>query len=109
MNPLATFGNPFGVDTLMIFFIILLLFGARKLGQLSRELGEAMRKPSDDREKREEDDQPGIPLPTTLLALLSLAAITTLSGLGVLTRGEVLALIVMTLLVWVVAKLGSRP
>jgi len=40
---LASFGNVFGVDTLMIFFLVLLLFGAKKLPELAKGLGQAVR------------------------------------------------------------------
>lgn len=40
---LAAFGNLFGPDTLVIFLIILVFFGAKKLPELARSLGQAMR------------------------------------------------------------------
>ena len=40
---LAAFGNLFGPDTLVIFLIILIFFGAKKLPELARSLGQAMR------------------------------------------------------------------
>src|SRR5690606_29442573 len=40
---LAAFGNLFGPDTLIIFLIILIFFGAKKLPELARSLGQAMR------------------------------------------------------------------
>jgi sec-independent protein translocase protein TatA len=40
---LAAFGNLFGPDTLIIFLIILVFFGAKKLPELARSLGQAMR------------------------------------------------------------------
>ena len=46
LNPhvsLAAFGNLFGPDTLVIFLIILVFFGAKKLPELARSLGQAMR------------------------------------------------------------------
>jgi sec-independent protein translocase protein TatA len=43
MNTLATFGNIFGVDTLMIFFVVVLLFGAKKLPELAKGVGGAIR------------------------------------------------------------------
>jgi len=43
-NPtIAAFGNLFGPDTLVIFLIILVFFGAKKLPELARSLGQAMR------------------------------------------------------------------
>jgi sec-independent protein translocase protein TatA len=40
---LGSFGNLFGPDTLIIFLIILVFFGAKKLPELARSLGQAMR------------------------------------------------------------------
>jgi sec-independent protein translocase protein TatA len=40
---LAAFGNLFGPDTLIIFLIILVFFGAKKLPELARSLGQAMK------------------------------------------------------------------
>ena len=40
---LAAFGNLLGPDTLIIFLIILVFFGAKKLPELARSLGQAMR------------------------------------------------------------------
>jgi sec-independent protein translocase protein TatA len=40
---LAMFGNLFGPDTLIIFVFILIFFGAKKLPELARSLGQAMR------------------------------------------------------------------
>ncbi|HET6408427.1 MAG TPA: twin-arginine translocase TatA/TatE family subunit [Chthoniobacteraceae bacterium] len=40
---LAAFGNLFGPDTLVIFLIILIFFWAKKLPELARSLGQAMR------------------------------------------------------------------
>ena len=42
MTPLATFGNIFGPDMLVIFLIMLLLFGAKKLPELARGLGQSL-------------------------------------------------------------------
>ena len=42
MTPLATFGNLMGVDGLMIFMVLLLLFGAKKLPELARGLGQSL-------------------------------------------------------------------
>lgn len=39
---LATFGNIFGPDMLVIFLIVLLLFGAKKLPELARGLGQSL-------------------------------------------------------------------
>jgi sec-independent protein translocase protein TatA len=39
---LATFGNLFGPDMLVIFLIVLLLFGAKKLPELARGLGQSL-------------------------------------------------------------------
>lgn len=40
--PLASLGNFFGADGLMIFVVILLLFGAKKLPELARGLGQSL-------------------------------------------------------------------
>ena len=40
---IATFGNFFGADTLIIFLVILLLFGAKKLPELAKGMGQALR------------------------------------------------------------------
>jgi sec-independent protein translocase protein TatA len=40
---LATFGNFLGPDTLIIFLIILIFFGAKRLPELARGLGQAIR------------------------------------------------------------------
>lgn len=40
---LASFGNLFGPDAIFIFLIILVFFGAKKLPELARSLGQAMR------------------------------------------------------------------
>ena len=39
---LATFGNLLGPDMLVIFLIVLLLFGAKKLPELARGLGQSL-------------------------------------------------------------------
>jgi sec-independent protein translocase protein TatA len=41
--PLASLSNLFGPDALFIFLIILVFFGAKKLPELARSLGQAMR------------------------------------------------------------------
>src|SRR4051812_18194730 len=43
MIPLATFGNIMGFDGLLIFLVLLLLFGAKKLPELAKGLGSAVR------------------------------------------------------------------
>ncbi|HEX8296491.1 MAG TPA: twin-arginine translocase TatA/TatE family subunit [Chthoniobacteraceae bacterium] len=51
---IASFGNFFGPDTLIIFLVILLLFGAKKLPELARGMGQAVRefsKAKDDLER----------------------------------------------------------
>jgi len=40
---LATIGNFFGPDTLIIFLIILVFFGAKRLPELAKGLGQAIR------------------------------------------------------------------
>ena len=42
ITPLATFGNFFGPDMVVIGGIILLLFGAKKLPELARGLGQSL-------------------------------------------------------------------
>jgi len=42
MNALAYFGMPGGSEVILILFIILLLFGAKKLPELSRSLGKSL-------------------------------------------------------------------
>src|SRR3954447_24490140 len=43
MYPLATFGNLAGFDGIFIFMVLLLLFGAKKLPELAKGLGSAVR------------------------------------------------------------------
>jgi sec-independent protein translocase protein TatA len=43
MNTLASLFNLAGPDLIIIFFIILLLFGAKKLPELARGLGQAFK------------------------------------------------------------------
>jgi sec-independent protein translocase protein TatA len=43
MNILATFGNLGGLDGIFILFIILMLFGAKRIPELARGLGSAVR------------------------------------------------------------------
>lgn len=40
---LGSFGNLFGPDAIFIFLIILIFFGAKKLPELARSLGQAMK------------------------------------------------------------------
>lgn len=40
---IATFGNFLGPDTLIIFLIILIFFGAKRLPELAKGLGQAIR------------------------------------------------------------------
>ena len=42
MNTMAYFGMPGGSEVILILFIILLLFGAKKLPDLSRSLGKSL-------------------------------------------------------------------
>jgi sec-independent protein translocase protein TatA len=42
MNTMAYFGMPGGSEVILILFIILLLFGAKKLPELSRSLGKSL-------------------------------------------------------------------
>ena len=43
MSIIATPFNLFGMDGLLVFFILLLLFGAKKLPELARGMGQAIR------------------------------------------------------------------
>lgn len=71
MNTLAILGMPGGSEVLLIILIILLLFGAKKLPELSRSLGKSLGefkkgqregtepdKPEDEVEKKEIADTP---------------------------------------------------
>ena len=42
MIPLAAFGNFMGMDGLVIMMVLLLLFGAKKLPELARGLGQSL-------------------------------------------------------------------
>ena len=42
MGTIAYFGMPGGSEVLLILFIILLLFGAKRLPELSRSLGKSL-------------------------------------------------------------------
>ena len=42
MNTMAYFGLPGGTEIILILFIILLLFGAKRLPELSRALGKSL-------------------------------------------------------------------
>ena len=42
MTPLASFGNLMGMDGFLIFLALLLLFGAKKLPELARGLGQSL-------------------------------------------------------------------
>jgi sec-independent protein translocase protein TatA len=56
---IATFGNFFGADTLIIFLVIVLLFGAKKLPELAKGLGQAIREFSNAKDAAEpENPQP---------------------------------------------------
>ena len=43
MNTLAIFGNLAGPDMLIIFLIVLIMFGAKKLPELAKGLGQAVK------------------------------------------------------------------
>jgi sec-independent protein translocase protein TatA len=60
MTTLAYFGMPGGSEVILILFIVLLLFGAKKLPELSRSLGKSLgefKKGKDDLEKELRDIQ----------------------------------------------------
>ena len=42
MTPLANIGSFFGMDGMLIFVVVLLLFGAKKLPELARGLGQSL-------------------------------------------------------------------
>jgi hypothetical protein len=103
MNLLASFGDIFGVDTLMIFFLVLLLYGVRRLPKLGEGIGR------ESSESKDEERESRKPLPAGAWMLLPLGIITVLSCLGVLTREQVLGLLLALLLIWVVGKMGGPP
>ncbi len=60
MNTLAYFGMPGGSEVILILFIILLLFGAKRLPELSRSLGKSLsefKKGKEDLEREIKDVQ----------------------------------------------------
>jgi sec-independent protein translocase protein TatA len=60
MNTLAFMGMPGGSEVILILFIILLLFGAKKLPELSRSLGKSLgefKKGKEDLEREMRDVQ----------------------------------------------------
>jgi sec-independent protein translocase protein TatA len=60
MTTIAYFGMPGGSEVILILFIILLLFGAKKLPELSRSLGKSLgefKKGKDDLENEIRDLQ----------------------------------------------------
>jgi sec-independent protein translocase protein TatA len=50
MNTFLLFGNLFGPQMLLIFFVILLLFGGKKIPELMRGLGKGVREFNDARD-----------------------------------------------------------
>lgn len=60
---LATFGNFFGPDTLIIFLFILVFFGAKRLPELARGMGQAVREFS-----KAKDGEPTPPTPPQQLS-----------------------------------------
>lgn len=68
MNTIAYFGGmPGGPEVLVILFIILLLFGAKKLPELSRSLGKSLgefKKGKDDLEREIREVQTDMQKPT---------------------------------------------
>lgn len=66
-TPLALFGAPGWSEFLLIFLIILLLFGAKKLPEIARSLGEGIKEfkktmkdvnDSSDSDKSQDDSKP---------------------------------------------------
>lgn len=49
MNTFLLIGQMFGMETLLIFFVILLLFGGKKIPELMRGLGKGVREFNDAR------------------------------------------------------------
>lgn len=58
---LATFGNFLGPDSIIIFLIILVFFGAKRLPELARGMGQAVREFS-----KAKDGDPTPPPPNRL-------------------------------------------
>jgi len=65
MNILASFGNILGVDAVMIVFVVVLLFGAKKLPELAKGVGGAIREFS--KGKNGNDDEPPAPPPPSVI------------------------------------------
>jgi len=66
MYTIAFFGMPGGSEVILILFIVLLLFGAKKLPELSRALGKSLsefKKGKEDLEKEIRDMQNDVPDP----------------------------------------------
>ena len=57
MSSLAFISNLAGPQGLIIIMVIMLLFGAKRLPELGKSLGETMREFTKGREKAEEDDK----------------------------------------------------
>ena len=64
MNILASFGNILGVDALLLVFVVVLLFGAKKLPELAKGVGGAIREFS--KAKNNHDDEPPAPPPPAI-------------------------------------------
>jgi sec-independent protein translocase protein TatA len=62
MNTLAAFGNLLGADSLMVFGLVVLLFGAKKLPELAKGLGQSIREFS----KAKNADEPPPPPPPAI-------------------------------------------
>jgi len=57
MNLLAFISNLAGGPGLMILFVVVLLFGAKRLPELGKSLGETMREFTKSKEEREEEER----------------------------------------------------
>jgi sec-independent protein translocase protein TatA len=57
MNLLAIFSNLAGGPGLMILFVVVLLFGAKRLPELGKSLGETMREFTKSKEERDEEER----------------------------------------------------
>ena len=57
MNSLALISNLFGPQGMLIILVLTLLFGAKKLPELGKSLGETVREFNKSKEEREKEEQ----------------------------------------------------